>query len=163
MTINFDRGRAISPELLDEVEAVHVSRDRDARRNSDLDRPAEREFWRRVVEGGNGDEWEIEIATLRFDGNLAAYAVAILDGDVYRIYDGRMSTEWHDYSPGRLVEAAALSRALSDPRFTVLDWMSGIAAEKLLTTNFAEGRARLVATSGSLGLSKKRVPAGQTA
>ncbi len=154
MVIAFDRGRAISSELLDEVEQVHVSRDRDARRNSDLDRPAEREFWRRVVEGGD-EEWEIEIATLRLDGQLAAYAVAILDGDVYRIYDGRMSTEWQDYSPGRLCEAASLSRALSDQRFTVLDWMSGIAAEKLLTTNFAESRARLVATSGSRGLKPK--------
>ena len=148
MVISFDRGRAISAELLDEVEAVHVSRDRHARRNSDLDRPSEREFWRRVVEGGH-DDWEIEIATLRFDGHLAAYAVAILDEDVYRIYDGRMSTEWENYSPGRLVEAAALQRALADQRFQVLDWMSGIAAEKLLTTNFAESRARLVATSGS--------------
>lgn len=148
MVIAFDRGRAISAELLDEVEAVHVSRDRHARRNSDLDRPAEREFWRRVVEGGH-EEWEIEIATLRLDGNLAAYAVAILDEDVYRIYDGRMSTDWQHYSPGRLVEAAALQRALADQRFQVLDWMSGIAAEKLLTTNFAESRARLVATSGS--------------
>ncbi|MGB5755270.1 MAG: GNAT family N-acetyltransferase [Acidimicrobiales bacterium] len=156
MVIAFDRGRAISSELLDEVEAVHVSRDRDARRNSDLDRPAEREFWRRVVEGGNED-WEIEIATLRLDGELAAYAVAILDGDTYRIYDGRMSTDWQHYSPGRLVEAAALQRALSDQRFTVLDWMSGIAAEKLLTTNFAESRVRLVATSGSRSLSNKRV------
>ena len=156
MVIAFDRGRAISSELLDEVEAVHVSRDRDARRNSDLDRPAEREFWRRVVEGGNED-WEIEIATLRLDGELAAYAVAILDGDAYRIYDGRMSTDWQHYSPGRLVEAAALQRALSDQRFTVLDWMSGIAAEKLLTTNFAESRVRLVATSGSRSLSNKRV------
>ncbi|MGI9598450.1 MAG: GNAT family N-acetyltransferase [Acidimicrobiales bacterium] len=156
MVIAFDRGRAISSELLDEVEAVHVSRDRDARRNSDLDRPAEREFWRRVVEGGNED-WEIEIATLRLDGELAAYAVAILDGDTYRIYDGRMSTDWQHYSPGRLVEAAALSRALSDQRFAVLDWMSGIAAEKLLTTNFAESRVRLVATSGSRSLSNKRV------
>ncbi len=156
MIIGFDRGRAISSELLDEVEAVHVSRDRDARRNSDLDRPAEREFWRRVVEGGNED-WEIEIATLRLDGELAAYAVAILDGDTYRIYDGRMSTDWQHYSPGRLVEAAALQRALSDQRFTVLDWMSGIAAEKLLTTNFAESRVRLVATSGSRSLSNKRV------
>ena len=100
-----------------------------------------------MVEGGNED-WEIEIATLRLDGELAAYAVAILDGDTYRIYDGRMSTDWQHYSPGRLVEAAALSRALSDQRFAVLDWMSGIAAEKLLTTNFAESRLRLVATSG---------------
>ena len=156
MVISFDRGRAITAELIDEVEAVHVSRDRDARRNSDLDRPAEREFWRRVVEGGNED-WEVEIATLRLDGELAAYAVAILDGDTYRIYDGRMSTDWQHYSPGRLVEAAALSRALSDQRFTTLDWMSGIAAEKLLTTNFAESRLRLVATSGSRSLSNKRV------
>ncbi len=148
MIIGFDRGRALTSELIDEVEAVHVSRDRHARRNSDLDRPAEREFWRRVVEGGNG-EWEVEIATLRLDGELAAYAVALLDGDAYRIYDGRMSTTHQDFSPGRIVEAAALSRAMGDPRFSVLDWMSGIAAEKLLTTNIAEGRARLVATSGS--------------
>ena len=154
MVIAFDRGRSISSDLLDEVETVHVSRDRHARRNSDLDRPAEREFWRRVVEGGH-DEWEIEIATLRLDGNLAAYAVAILDGDTYRIYDGRMSTDWQHYSPGRLIEAAALSRALSDQRFNVLDWMSGIAAEKLLTTNFAETRARLVATSGSRSMKPK--------
>ncbi len=158
MVIAFDRGRAITAELIDEVEAVHVSRDRHARRNSDLDRPAEREFWRRVVEGGNED-WEVEIATLRLDGELAAYAVAILDGDTYRIYDGRMSTDWQHYSPGRLVESAALSRALSDQRFTVLDWMSGVAAEKLLTTNFAESRLRLVATSGTRSSSKVSVGA----
>ncbi len=164
MTIGFDRGRAISADLIDEVEAVHVSRDRHNRRNSDLDRPNEREFWRRVVEGGS-DGWEIEIATLRLDGELAAYAVAILDGDTYRIYDGRMNTAFEDYSPGRLVEAAALGRAISDPRFAVLDWMSGIAAEKLLVANFAEGRARFVATSGSRPTEKnsRRELAGTTA
>ena len=75
-----------------------------------------------------------------------------VDGDTYRVYDGRMSTEWQHYSPGRLIEAAALSRAMTDPRFAVLDWMSGQAAEKLLATNLAEGRARLVATSGSRAL-----------
>ena len=154
LTIAFDRGDAISNSLIDEVEAVHVSRDRHARRNSDLDRPAEREFWRRVVEA-NGSDWEVEIASLRLNGSLAAYVVALLDGDTYRVYDGRMSTEHQDYSPGRLVEAAALGRALSDPRFAVLDWMSGVAAEKLLVTNMAETRARLVATSGSRFLGSK--------
>jgi CelD/BcsL family acetyltransferase involved in cellulose biosynthesis len=148
MTMGFDRGRAITPELIDEVEAVHVSRDREARRNSDLDRPSEREFWRRIAEGGN-HEWEVEIATLRFDGELAAYVVALLDNDAYRVYDGRMNGEFSQYSPGRIIEAAALSRALSDPRFKILDWMSGVAAEKLLVANFAESRTRLVATSGS--------------
>ena len=156
MTIGFDRGRAISLDLIDEVEAVHLARDRDARRNSDLDRPSEREFWRRVVEATEGD-WEIEIASLRLDGELAAYVVALLDGETYRVYDGRMSSEYREYSPGRLIEAAALSRAMTDPRFAVLDWMSGVAAEKLLTANIAEGRARLVATSGSRYLSAKRM------
>ena len=88
-------------------------------------------------------------ATLRLDGQLAAYVVALLDGDVYRVYDGRMDSASAAYSPGRLIEAAALNRALSDPRFALLDWMSGVAAEKLLVANTAEGRARLVATSGS--------------
>ena len=149
MRIAFDRGRAITPELIDEVEAVHVMRDRVSRRQSDLDRPAEREFWRRVVEGGFDGQWDVEIATLRLDGQLAAYVVALLDGDVYRVYDGRMDSASAAYSPGRLIEAAALNRALSDPRFALLDWMSGVAAEKLLVANTAEGRARLVATSGS--------------
>lgn len=162
MTIGFDRGRAISTELIDEVEAVHVMRDRVSRRQSDLDRPAEREFWRRVLEGGNA-RWEVEIASLRLDGELAAYAVALLDGHVYRVYDGRMNSEYAAYSPGRLVEAAALNRALTDSRFSALDWMSGVAAEKLLVANTAEGRARLVATSGSRYLqpvrATSRVPA----
>ncbi len=149
MTIAFDRGKAITAELIDEVEAVHVSRDRSARRQSDLDRPSERDFWRRVVEGGLEHEWEVEVATLRLDGELAAYVVALLDGDVYRVYDGRMNTDWQDYSPGRLVESAALNRALTDERFRSLDWMNGVAAEKLLVTNVAENRARIVATSGS--------------
>ena len=68
---------------------------------------------------------------------------------MYRVYDGRMNSNWSAYSPGRLIEAAALNRALMDDRFTLLDWMSGVAAEKLLVANTAEGRARLVATSGS--------------
>ena len=152
MSIAFDRGEAITAELIDEVEAVHVSRDRTARRNSDLDRPAERAFWRKVVEAVD-TRWEVEVASLRLDGELAAYVVALLDGDTYRVYDGRMNSRFSDYSPGRLVEAAALDRAMKDPRFAVLDWMSGVAAEKLLTTNIAEGRVRLVATSGSRYLS----------
>jgi CelD/BcsL family acetyltransferase involved in cellulose biosynthesis len=146
LAISFDRGRAITPELIDEVEAVHISRDRHARRDSDLDRPAEREFWRRVCEAST-DRWEVEIASLRLDGKLAAYVVALLDGNVYRVYDGRMNTEFQDYSPGRLIEAAALARAIADDRYAVLDWMNGVAAEKLLTANMSEGRARLVATS----------------
>ncbi len=166
LSIAFDRGKAITPELIDEIEAVHVERDRHARRDSDLDRPAEREFWRSVCEAPPS-RWEVEIASLRLNGKLAAYVVALLDGNVYRVYDGRMNTEFKDYSPGRLIEAAALARAISDERYAVLDWMNGVAAEKLLTANLSEGRARLVATSTVryLGdspkqIAKEPVPAG---
>ena len=85
------------------------------------------------------------------------YVVALLDRRTYRVFDGRMDTRFADYSPGRLIEAAALDRALRDPRFTVLDWMSGVAAEKLLTANSAEGRVRLVASSGREYLQADRV------
>ena len=146
-----DRMHAFSG--IDEVEAVHVSRDRAQRRASDLDRPAEREFWRHVV---SSSAWEVEIATLRLDGRLAAYVVALLDGNAYRVFDGRMSTDFQDYSPGRIIESAALDRALAEPRFTILDWMSGVAAEKLLVANVAEGRARLLATSGSKAFARGR-------
>jgi hypothetical protein len=156
MTIETHRGDQITSSLIDEVESVHVMRDRVSRRQSDLDRPAEREFWRRVVEAGNNGEWDVEITTLRLDGSMAAYVVALLDGDVYRVYDGRMHTEWAPYSPGRIVEAAALHGAFADGRFSMLDWMSGVAAEKLLAANAAEGRARLVATSGSRYLTADR-------
>ncbi len=94
---------------------------------------------------------------MRLDGQLAAYVVALLDRRTYRVFDGRMDTRFADYSPGRLIEAAALDRALRDPRFTVLDWMSGVAAEKLLTANSAEGRVRLVASSGREYLQADRV------
>ena len=47
------------------------------------------------------------------------------------------------------MESAALDRALRAPRMAVLDWMSGTASEKLLTTNTSSGRSRLVATSGT--------------
>ncbi len=146
LAISFDRGKAITTELIDEIESVHISRDRHARRDSDLDRPAEREFWRQVCEAPIG-RWEVEIASLRLGGKLAAYVVALLDGNTYRVYDGRMNTEFQHYSPGRLIEAAALARAIADDRYAVLDWMNGVAAEKLLTANMSEGRARLVATS----------------
>jgi CelD/BcsL family acetyltransferase involved in cellulose biosynthesis len=162
MSIAFDRGQAISLRLIDEVEAMHVLRDRDTRRSSDLDRPSEREFWRQVLEA-TGDQWEVEIASLRLDDRLAAYVVGLLDGTAYRVYDGRMSTELAAYSPGRLIAAAALDRAMKDERFAVLDWMSGVAADKLLATNVTERRARLIATSASRSASLSSEPASSGA
>lgn len=144
--VGFDRGSAISSHLIDELEVLRRSRDQELNRASDLDNDAKRSFWRGLIAGRSG-QWEAEVATVRLDGKLAAYTAAILDRDTYRIFDGQIETEWERYRPGKLVEAAALRRALTDDRFAAVDWMSRSGAGDLLASNMADGRQRLVASS----------------
>ena len=73
--------------------------------------------------------------------------VGIIDEDADRVFDGHFNSEFHRYSRGRLIESAVLERAMVDPRFDGLDWMAGVAAEKILTSNHNEGRMQLVASS----------------
>jgi hypothetical protein len=90
---------------------------------------------------------EVEIATLLIDGGLAAYVVSLLDGSSYRVYDGRFDSAFAHLAPGRLLESAALERALGDPRYTELDWWSGLSSDKLLTENVSFSREWLSASS----------------
>ena len=80
----------------------------------------------------------MEVATLTFDGELAAYVVGFDDGHAYRVMDGRFVSSWARYSPGRLLETAVLQRMLDDPAKTTLDWMTSIAPESLLVANHVE-------------------------
>src|SRR5262249_59834162 len=58
---------------------------------------------------------ELEVATLRLDGQLAAYVVALTDGPTYRVFDGRFAPAWRRYSPGRRLEAAVVDHACRGP------------------------------------------------
>ena len=80
----------------------------------------------------------MEVGTLTFDGELAAYVVAFDDGHSYRVMDGRFVSAWARYSPGRLLETAVLQRMIDDPAKTTLDWMTSIAPESLLVANHVE-------------------------
>jgi hypothetical protein len=80
----------------------------------------------------------MEVATLTFDGELAAYVVGFDDGRSYRVMDGRFVSSWARYSPGRLLETAVLQRMIDDPSKTTLDWMTSIAPESLLVANHVE-------------------------
>jgi CelD/BcsL family acetyltransferase involved in cellulose biosynthesis len=142
----FDRDPGAVASLLGDIERVHRQRDHDLHRVSDLDDPAELDFWRRVILQ-HTMRGEIEIATLRIDGRLAAYVVSLLDGASYRVYDGRFDSDFAALAPGRLLESAALERALANPRYTELDWWSGLSAEKLLTENASFPREWLSASS----------------
>jgi Acetyltransferase (GNAT) domain len=123
-----------------------ISRDRDhlGGRTSPLDDPHRRRLWQhRVIalaaEGG------LCMATLRFDGELAAYVLGIEDGSSYRVLEGRYVTRWARYSPGRVLEAAVLEAVSNDDSFEALDWMTNVAPETLLAANDVD---RLVMVSG---------------
>ena len=134
--------------VLPTLEEIHLRRDHSSRHQSDLDDPRAREMWRRIVlshaEGGL-----VEISSIMFDGVVAGYVIAIIDGHSYRVFDGHFDGAFARYSPGRLVESAVLERAMVDPRFTELDWMAGVAAEKILVSNCNEPRRLLYASSNA--------------
>ena len=72
--------------------------------------------------------------------------IGIIDDATYRVFDGHFHSDFHRYSPGRIIESAVMERAMADARFAGLDWMAGVAAEKILTSNHSEGRMQLVAS-----------------
>jgi hypothetical protein len=82
---------------------------------------------------------ELEVATLRLDGHLAAYVVALADSPAYRVFDGRFAPKWRPYSPGRRLEVAVMEHARRRS-FPELDWMSSVAPEKLVASTQADPR-----------------------
>jgi Acetyltransferase (GNAT) domain len=137
-TIRFERDPSRLAGLRDEIEKVHRTRDHDAGRVSDLDDDAGTAFWRLVYDL-HAVRGELEVATLRLDGDLAAYVVALLDGPAYRVFDGRFAPAWRHYSPGRRLEAAVVDHARRGC-YRMLDWMSSVAPEKLVARTHEEPR-----------------------
>jgi diguanylate cyclase len=147
-TVSF--GTARTPEAIGQVlgtlERIHVDRDRATRDTSDLDDPRSRDLWRRLVLA-HAQSGDVEVSSVLIDDQVAGYVIAIIDGQSYRVFDGHFDSDFSRYSPGRLIESAVVDRVIIDPRFTELDWMAGVAAEKILATNCNEARRRLSASS----------------
>jgi len=133
-------------QLLPQLERIHRDRDHDTGRDSDLDDPNTGELWRRLVLS-HGATGQVEISAMLIDDEIAGFVIGIIDEGAYRVFDGHFNSEFQRYSPGRLIESAVLERAMVDARFDGLDWMAGVAAEKILTSNHNEGRMQLVASS----------------
>ncbi len=117
--------------LLPRLERIHVDRDHAAGRASDLDDPNIRELWRQLILAHTvGDQ--IEVATLSINDSIVAYVIGIRDDRTYRVFDGHFDTTWARYSPGRLIECAVLQHLVAEDRYDTVDWMLGVAAEKIL-------------------------------
>jgi hypothetical protein len=152
-TIRFEHEPTRLARLRDEIEAVHRARDHDAGRVSDLDDRAGAAFWRSVYDR-HAIRGELEVATLRLDGYLAAYVIALVDSPVYRVFDGRFAPDWRLFSPGRRLEVAVVEHARRRS-FRELDWMSSVAPEKLVASTQAEPRWAVTAA----GDQRSAVPA----
>jgi CelD/BcsL family acetyltransferase involved in cellulose biosynthesis len=120
---------AILPAL-PEVEQVQRARDQEQWGGSDLDDPRMAAFWWSVI-ADHARRGEVELTLLRLSGRLAAFVVAILDGDAYRFWAHRHDPSFGQFSPGALASQACVASALNDEAFVLFDWMRGEEAYKL--------------------------------
>jgi CelD/BcsL family acetyltransferase involved in cellulose biosynthesis len=132
--------------LLPEIAPIHVARDHEARGYSDHDDPRVAAFWRAVLTG-HAERDEVEVTTLRVQGDLVAYAVCFRDGTAYRFWDSRYAPGWARYSLGRLVDDAVVERVLAEGRWTEFDWMRGVEDYKLQSATEVRGYESLSAWS----------------
>lgn len=134
--------------ILPEVEAVCRSRDSDMGR-AYLEDKRKAEFFRAAI-NRHASRGEAELTTLRVRGQLAAYAVCLLDGETRRLWNGRFAPEWRRFGPGQIANSAALERALTDPSCTQFDWMRGDHPYKLSMANGSTQAEMLLAASSPL-------------
>ncbi|HEY4608865.1 MAG TPA: GNAT family N-acetyltransferase, partial [Ilumatobacteraceae bacterium] len=134
--VNFARTGPEIGVLLPQLERIHVERDHTAGRPSDLDMPGVGQLWRQLILAHTvGDQ--VEVATLTINGSIVAYVVGICDDRTYRVFDGHFDTQWARYSPGRMIEHAVLQHVVSEQKYDTVDWMLGVAAEKILVVSGA--------------------------
>jgi CelD/BcsL family acetyltransferase involved in cellulose biosynthesis len=134
--------------LLPTVVDIHRTRDRAMRRRSDFDDPRRVDFYaavmRELAAGGS-----IELATLLVNGAIAAYVVVLVDGGVWRFFDGRVSVAHAHLNAGRVVDIGMLSAALEDPFVVAVDWGRGDLEYKRQSANDAIRTETLTAWSSA--------------
>jgi CelD/BcsL family acetyltransferase involved in cellulose biosynthesis len=116
--------------LLPALVALRRARDHWHGRRSDLDDPGQRGFYAGVV-SRLAARGQVEVSTLRLDGTLAGYVLGLRDGPTYLSWDGRISSDWPQLSPGRLLRDALIATLLEDPRLSRIDWGRGELQHKM--------------------------------
>jgi hypothetical protein len=142
LSFGFTRSSHEILELTHDMEQCHRERDHIHGRSSDLDDALGRRTWQwRLRELANLGR--LELSTLHIDDQFAAYALGVLDGEVYRVVEGRFVTNWARYAPGRLLEAAVLQRVMDSSELTRTDWLSSVAPETLIAADDQDDMVRI--------------------
>jgi hypothetical protein len=134
--------------VLDEVEVVCRSRDVEVRGWSPLHDGPGGSFFRQVILD-HAERDEVELTTLRLEGQLTSYVLCFRDGRAYRMWSCRVAPAWKRYGAGRLGNNAALAHALADEHCTEFDWMRGDENYKFSMANDVEQAQDLMAWSSS--------------
>jgi CelD/BcsL family acetyltransferase involved in cellulose biosynthesis len=134
--------------VLDEVETLCHARDLQTRGWSALKNSSAGLFFPYVIQD-HADRGEVELTTLRLDGQLAAYVLCFRDGGAYRMWSCRVAPAWLRYGAGRLANNAALEHALSDRDCTAFDWMRGDEGYKRSMANHVEQAQDVLAWSSA--------------
>ena len=85
---------------------------------------------------------------LLVDGQVAGYSLAVLDGEVRRLYDGRVAEQFQAYRGGMVCDLLAVTDAADDPAVVTFDWLRGRTESKF--GNAELRRVDLRATSHAL-------------
>jgi CelD/BcsL family acetyltransferase involved in cellulose biosynthesis len=132
--------------LLPDLVAMHRARDHSRGRRSDLDDDTRRLFYIRVI-CRLADAGAIDVPTLWLDDRLAAFFVGIRDGDTYRSWDGRISSDWPHLPLGRVLRTELLAALLADPAVAGVDWMRGELQHKMHAVSHVLPTEHLLAES----------------
>jgi len=93
-------------------------------------------FWRESLRAHANLDL-VELSLLHIDRHLAAYTLALTEPGVYRVLEGRFDSALARYNPGRLLEADVVRRVVCREGRQV-DWMNGVAPEKLVAATTLE-------------------------
>jgi len=91
-------------------------------------------LWRRRLLA-HFHEGSARLDLLLLEGAVAAYDVSLVEGRVWRVWEGYAAQTWSRFAPGRLLEAHILSTAVVSGSVDVVDWMTSAAPEAILASN----------------------------
>ncbi len=137
--------------LLPALQELRRRRDHALGRASELDDPGGRAFHEQVARGLSA-RGALEALVTSVDGELAAYVLLARDGDVLRVWCGRVAPGLERYGLGWLSHCAVLEHALADPGVARLDWLRGDQESKQRSATGATDPVVVVGwSSGALG------------
>ncbi len=130
MVKQWTRDKSQIQNLLPQLIALYRSRDYQKYGCCLIDNPnSERFFVKFVTEHANLGL--IDLLTIHFGDELAAFALCLLENGLYKVLVNRASPDWLQYSPGTIANAEVVKHAFEDPNSHGVNWDGPLSRYKL--------------------------------